>query len=182
VSRASFDKLQERATRATSRPGPLLRGCTTAEIALLTLDMLLAEREIYRCLVRFARAMDQRDWGALDDIVRADATADLGTGELKGRPAIVALMRSFLDDCGPTQHLLGNVLIEVQGDTAQSSCYVSDLHKGTGDRAALTFSTLGEYHDRWQREGGAWRMSHRTKLNRAHIGDISVLGPGPGSR
>ena len=88
-------------------------------------------------------------------------------------------MRSFLDDCGPTQHLLGNVMIEVEGDSARSSCYVSDMHKGTGAKAALTFSTLGEYHDRWQREGGVWRMAHRTKLNRAHIGDIGVLGPGP---
>ena len=145
----------------------------------MSLEMLLAEREIYRALVRVARAMDERDWGALDPIVRADATADLGLGQVKGREAIVGVMRSFLDDCGPTQHLLGNVMIEVDGDSARSSCYVSDMHKGTGDKAALTFSTLGEYHDRWQREGGTWRMTHRTKLNRAHIGDIGVLGPGP---
>jgi len=148
----------------------------------MSLEILLAEREIYRCLVRFARAMDHRDWSALDDIVREDATAELGTGELRGRAAIVALMRSFLDDCGPTQHLLGNVTIEVDGDTACSSCYVSDMHKGTGERAALTFSTLGEYHDRWRREDGAWRMIHRTKLNRAQLGDIRVLGPGPAAR
>lgn len=145
----------------------------------MSLEMLLAEREIYRALVRVARAMDERDWGALDPIVRADATADLGLGQVNGREAIVGVMRSFLDDCGPTQHLLGNVMIEVDGDSARSSCYVSDMHKGTGDKAALTFSTLGEYHDRWQREGGTWRMTHRTKLNRAHIGDIGVLGPGP---
>ena len=145
----------------------------------MTLEMLLAEREIYRALVRFARAMDQRDWSALDAIVRPDATADLGLGLVHGREAIVGVMRSFLDDCGPTQHLLGNVTIDVRGDTAQSSCYVSDMHKGTGDKAALTFATLGEYHDSWQRDGGSWRMTHRTKLNRAHIGDIGVLGPGP---
>jgi hypothetical protein len=145
----------------------------------MSLEMLLAEREIYRALVRFARAMDQRDWSALDAIVRPDATADLGLGPVHGREEIVGVMRSFLDDCGPTQHLLGNVTIDIDGDTAQSSCYVSDMHKGTGAKAGLTFSTLGEYHDRWQREGDAWRMTHRTKLNRAHIGDIGVLGPGP---
>jgi hypothetical protein len=145
----------------------------------MTLEMLLAEREIYRALVRFARAMDHRDWGALDAIVLPDATADLGLGLVHGREAIVHTMRDFLDDCGPTQHLLGNVMIEVDGDSAQSSCYVSDMHKGTREKAALTFSTLGEYHDKWRREDGVWRMTHRTKLNRAHIGDISVLGPGP---
>src|SRR5512139_463195 len=94
----------------------------------MTLETLLAEREIYRALVRFARAMDQRDWGALDALVYPDATADLGVGPVQGRDALVGVMRSFLDDCGPTQHLLGNVLIEIDGDTAASSCYVSDMH------------------------------------------------------
>ncbi|HQR04650.1 MAG: nuclear transport factor 2 family protein [Proteobacteria bacterium] len=148
-------------------------------MAALSLEVLLAEREIYRALVRFARAMDDRDWTALDDIVLADATAEMGTGPLTGRDTIVALMRSFLDDCGPTQHLLGNVLIEVEGDTARSRAYVSDMHKGTGDKAHLTFSTLGDYHDQWRRVEGVWRMSHRTKHNRAHLGDITVLGKGP---
>lgn len=103
-------------------------------------------------------------------------------GMVHGRAEIVAFMRSFLDECGPTQHLLGNVLIDVQGDTAQSSCYVSDMHKGTGDKSAATFATLGEYHDTWERSGGSWRMTHRTKRNRAHIGDIGVLGAGPARR
>lgn len=145
----------------------------------MSIELLLAEREIHRALVRFARAMDERDWSALDGILLPDATADLGTGPLEGRAAIVAQMRSFLDDCGPTQHLLGNLLVDVDADSAQSRVYVSDLHKGLGDAAHLTFSTLGDYHDRWRRVGGIWRIAHRTKRNRAWIGDIRVLGPGP---
>lgn len=148
----------------------------------MTIDSLLAEREIYRCLVRFARAMDQRDWQALDAIILPDATADLGMGLIHGRAEIIAFMRSFLDECGPTQHLLANVMIDVEGDTARSSCYVSDMHKGTTGKSGLTFATLGEYHDDWVRDDGAWRMRHRTKHNRAHIGDITVLGPGPTRR
>ncbi|TXS96090.1 nuclear transport factor 2 family protein [Parahaliea maris] len=145
----------------------------------MTLETLLAERAIYRALVAFARAMDARDWGALTQLTTADITADLGAGKLGGREQLVANMRSFLDDCGPTQHLLGNVLIEVNGETASSRAYVSDLHKGTGEFAELTFSTLGDYHDQWRCEQGEWRMCHRSKLNRAHIGDIRVLGAGP---
>lgn len=145
----------------------------------MSLELLLAEREIHRALVRFARAMDERDWSALDELVLEDATADLGTGPLRGRAAIVALMRSFLDDCGPTQHLLGNLLIDVDADSAHSRVYVSDLHKGQGDKSHLTFSTLGDYHDRWRKVEGTWRIAHRTKLNRASLGDVSVLGSGP---
>lgn len=145
----------------------------------MSLDDLLAEREIYRAMVNFARAMDARDWAALDDITAEDMTAEIGTGPLQGRSAMVANMRSFLDDCGPTQHLLGNVLIEVRGDSASSRAYVSDMHIGMGDNSELTFSTLGDYHDEWKKVGGRWRMVHRTKLNRAHIGSIDVLGSGP---
>lgn len=140
------------------------------------LATLLAERDIQRALYGVARAMDERDWTALDDILTADATADLGMGEVRGRDAIVVFIRSFLDDCGPTQHLLGNLVVDVDGDRARSRCYVSDMHKGMGERAHLTFSTLGEYHDEWQRIDGRWWMVHRTKHNRAHIGDIRVLG------
>lgn len=146
----------------------------------MTLETLLAERAIYRQLVRFARAMDARDWEALNDITTEDITADLGAGDLAGRAALVANMRAFLDDCGPTQHLLGNVLIEVEGERASSRAYVSDMHLGTGEHSGLTFSTLGDYHDRWEYRQGEWRMCHRRKLNRAHIGDLRVLGPGPG--
>lgn len=142
----------------------------------MDLKILLAEREIYRGLVRIARAMDERDWPAFSGVLLPDATADLGTGPIAGREAIVAFVRSFLDPCGPTQHLLGNVWIDTSGEEAHSRCYVSDLHKGLGDKSHLTFSTLGDYHDTWRRIDGRWRMSHRTKHNRATLGDISVLG------
>ncbi|MFE3293214.1 nuclear transport factor 2 family protein [Rhodococcus sp. NPDC059234] len=147
--------------------------------AATTLDDLLAERAIARVLTRIARAMDDRDWSALDDLVLAEATANLGTGELTGRAEIVTTIRAFLDECGPTQHLLGNVLVDVDGDTATSRAYVCDLHVGQGDRADLTFQTLGDYHDEWVRGGGAWRLARRVKHNRGHVGSFAALGPGP---
>ncbi len=138
-------------------------------------ERLLAEREIQRNLVSIARAMDQRDWDALRRLLLTETTADLGSGLISGREAIVDFIRGFLDACGPTQHLLGNVLIDVAGDTASSRSYVSDMHLGRGERARLTFATLGDYHDRWLRVDGGWRLSHRTKLNHATLGDVSIF-------
>jgi len=143
------------------------------------LQELLAERDIARQLARFAQAMDERDWASLDGIVAEDATADFGTGRVRGRAALVRVMRSFLDACGPTQHLLGNLTVQVSGSEARSRCYVSDLHLGAGDKAHLTFRTLGEYHDRWRQRGGCWWLAERIKVNRAHVGSFAVLGPGP---
>lgn len=145
----------------------------------MDLDTLIAEREIAHAIYRFARAMDERDWGALGGVLLEEANADLGMGVVSGRAAIVTFIRSFLDDCGPTQHLIGNLIVEVDGARATSRCYVSDMHKGTGAEAHLTFSTLGEYHDTWTRRDGKWWMAHRRKLNHAHLGSIEVLGPGP---
>ncbi|MCX2982338.1 nuclear transport factor 2 family protein [Halieaceae bacterium IMCC14734] len=146
----------------------------------MDIDTLLAEHEITRQLIRFARAMDTRDWSALDTITVDNIEADLGAGELSGREAMVINMRSFLDACGPTQHLLGNIIVEVDGDTATSEAYVSDMHVGVGERAGESFSTLGDYHDHWRRLDGRWLMTQRRKLNRAVLGNIDVLGSGPG--
>lgn len=145
----------------------------------MTVDDLLEEREIYRTLVAIARAMDQRDWAAIEHLAAEDMNSDLGLGEQAGREAFIACMRSFLDACGPTQHLLGNVLIEIDGDTATSEAYVSDMHVGAGDKSDSTFRTLGDYHDKWRKVDGSWHLVHRTKINHAHVGSFAVLGPGP---
>jgi hypothetical protein len=143
------------------------------------LELLLTERALWRALTGFASAMDRRDWSALEAIIAADATADLGTGEVRGRAQIVDVMRSFLDACGPTQHLLGNFTAEISGATASTRVYVSDRHVGAGDKSALTLSTLGEYHDQWQRRDERWWLVRRVKHNHAVLGSFEVLGPGP---
>jgi hypothetical protein len=146
----------------------------------MDLQTLLDERAITRQLARFARAMDERDWDTVAGILLPDATSDVGTGPLHDTAALIAVMRSFLDACGPTQHLIGNVLIEVDGNTATSRAYVSDLHLGTGEYADLTFSTLGDYQDGWEKHDGAWRMAHRLKVNRATVGSMKVFASTPG--
>ena len=142
----------------------------------MSIDLLLAERAIARALTRIARAMDARDWDGLAAELTDDATAELGTGPLNDPDAIIALIRSYLDACGPTQHLLGNLLVDVEGDTASSRCYVSDLHLGPSGKQDVTFATLGDYHDQWRCIDGRWKLAHRTKLNRAHIGSFAVFG------
>lgn len=142
----------------------------------MSLELLLAEREIARALTRIARAMDARDWPGLLAEMTSDATGELGTGPLASPAEIVALIRRYLDPCGPSQHLLGNLLVDLDGDQASSRCYVSDMHLGAAGKEAVTFFTLGDYHDRWRRVEGVWKLCHRTKLNRGHVGSFEVFG------
>lgn len=132
------------------------------------------ERDIERALIRFARAMDDRDWNGLTEILAEDAIGDLGTGRLEGSAAIIELIRGYLDNCGVTQHLLGNVLVDVDGDRATSRAYVQDLHLSRSD-PGLTFHTLGDYHDRWERRDGRWWLVERNKDNRGTVGSLDVF-------
>jgi len=145
----------------------------------MELETLLAERAIYRQLVRFAQAMDERDWEAFEGLCSEDIVSDFGLGEKTGRDRLVEEMRRYLDVCGATQHLLGNVLIDVDaaGDRAKSRADVADLHLAPGDRDDTTFRTLGVYRDEWRKTAEGWRMCRRVKDNRAIVGSMDVFRP-----
>ncbi|WP_176594586.1 nuclear transport factor 2 family protein [Sphingobium sp. EM0848] len=142
----------------------------------MNIEAMQAHYEIGQELTRFARAMDDRDWPTLEAILTEDATAELGTGTLEGSDAIIATIRRYLDACGTSQHLLGNLIVEAEGDRARSRCYVSDMHLGQGDASEPNFRSLGDYHDVWLRIDGRWRLSARHKHNRALIGSMEVFG------
>lgn len=141
----------------------------------MTGDELIAQKQIETQLVRFARAMDSRDWPVLESILDPAATAEFGTGEVQGAAAIIELIRSYLDVCGPTQHLLGNILITVNGDEARSEAYVSDMHLSRDPHSDLTFRSLGNYSDTWRLRDGSWRLTSRIKDNRALVGSMDVF-------
>ena len=141
------------------------------------LALLRDERAIERALVLFARAMDDRDWAAMAGILSTDAEGDFGTGRMAGSAAIIELIRGFLDKCGPTQHLLGNVIIDIDGDTATSKAYIRDVHLNAAADPSQRFYTLGDYHDTWRRTGdGGWRLCERIKANKAWVGPLEIFG------
>ena len=139
------------------------------------LEAMATRYAIERELIKFARGMDARDWAGLKAILAEDATADYGQGDLHGPEAIIGVIRSYLEACGPTQHLLGNLLVERDGDTAISHCYVCDTHLGLGAHAELNFRTLGDYHDTWKLIDGRWRLAERRKDNKGFVGTMDVF-------
>ncbi|MEM1114359.1 MAG: nuclear transport factor 2 family protein [Pseudomonadota bacterium] len=141
----------------------------------MDLEQLLAEREITRGLIAFARAMDERDYGTMSALVTPDVHADFGVGGIDGRQAVVDFIASFLDNCGTTQHILGNILIEIDGDTATSEAYVSDMHLSSDPASDISFRTLGNYSDTWVKQDGAWLIARRIKDNRAAVGSMDVF-------
>jgi len=141
------------------------------------ISLLFDERAIHHQLYALASAMDNRAWDALDTIIADEAEGDFGEGyEVSGRAGFVAMFRRFLGNCGPTQHLLGNILVSIDGERATSRCYVRDMHQGDGIHSDKFLSTPGEYRDQWARTSHGWRLVHRTKINLMMIGSVEALG------
>ncbi|MCV7343284.1 nuclear transport factor 2 family protein [Mycolicibacterium rhodesiae] len=144
------------------------------------LTLLLDERAIERALILFARAMDERDWAAMERILSEDAEGDFGTGRVTGRSAVIGLVRGYLDHCGVTQHLLGNVVIDVSGDRATSRAYIRDVHLDSTNDPATRMYTLGDYRDAWRRTAdGSWQLIERVKINRGFVGTLEVFDERP---
>lgn len=124
--------------------------------------------------IRCAAAFDRRDWAALDEVFTTDAVA-YGA---EGRDAVVAFVRGFLGGCGPSQHLLGNHHVEVDGDTARSVCKARVFHVGAGERSHLSYECFGNYWDDLVRTDAGWRIRAREFEVTIQLGDPSVLQGG----
>lgn len=140
---------------------------------------LLDERDIMRRLARFARILDAKQWDALGDVFAPDVCFDYGSGrDEHGMAALTQNMRRFLDRCGGTQHLIGSVMVDIQGDQATSRVYVQARHQRVGDVAGPIFDSNGEYIDLWERREEGWRIVRRDAIWAAHTGDPLILHAG----
>lgn len=133
-------------------------------------------RALYEAMTQYARCLDQRDWRGLDDVFAINAVADYDDEAPKrGRESIVRGIRRYLDDCGPTQHLLGNFSAELLEERAITRTYARIYHMAReGSTAHL--ETFGEYLVQWQRQEAGWRAVHWRLNLAANRGDPAVLG------
>ena len=146
-----------------------------------TADLLLqawrTERALHTVLVRYAQLCDTRDWEAISDVFDDAASADYGGWSLPDRAAILRMLQRNLGGCGPTQHLLGNLLVDHQADTLCSRVSVRATHRGASALAEQTYECLGEYHDRWVHTAQGWRIVHREMVIALEFGSRAVLRP-----
>lgn len=143
------------------------------------LQQLWLERAMHTVLCRYARACDERDWSAMAQVFTPDCCADYGRWHCADRVAIVDMVRQHLDGCGPTQHLLGNLLVLPLGETWRSRTSVRAAHRGTAELKALRYDALGEYTDDWVLTCDGWRIAYRRMSMTLEIGDRSVLRSAP---
>lgn len=127
--------------------------------------------------IRYAQACDRKDWALFDQVFTVDAIGWYGGRPVEGRAAIVAMIKIGLGATGATQHLLGNPVVDVAGDTATASCAVRAFHQGAGSKEHLTYEVFGEYEDELVRTDEGWRITRRRMAVTARVGAREVLGP-----
>lgn len=134
---------------------------------------LLDHHAIERVLKRYARALDEKNYDALDACFTADAHIDYTcAGGLKGAyPEIKAWLAKVLDPLPEMQHFTTNVELTFDGDTAQGTSYtlnVNGMHDATGELRHMIVGA--QYIDRFQRTPDGWRISYRREARLCSFG------------
>lgn len=142
------------------------------------LSELVMKEDIRDLLIGYARALDYRHWQWLESTFTQDVFASYGDTEIvRGRANLIAMIRRYLDGCGPTQHLLGNFTINILDGVATSRCYVRGMHAGLGENAHAIYDFWGEYRDRLVLTHAGWRITERIEHIFHFTGDSCVFAP-----
>jgi len=116
-------------------------------------------------MFRYARATDWLGTGDHRQVFTADCIfASPHSGDVEGVDAVVEWMNRVLAQFEATQHLIANISITFTGSTtATAVSYVRAWHRAR-DRARPDVVLWGEYHDRWAKVEGRWRIAERRVL------------------
>lgn len=110
---------------------------------------------------RMARGIDRCDAELLRACFHEGATDDHGI--VKGTAEeFIAQVIPMLGGMKSTQHLIGQVLVEVAGDDARAEAYFIAQHTlATADGGEEEMFAAGRYLDSLARRDGAWKVTHR---------------------
>lgn len=115
---------------------------------------------IQRTLFRYARGIDRCDAEILAGVWWPGCRVDYGSGEEDAHD----WSRSVVEALGGmlrTQHMLGNMLIEIDGSSAVAETYCHAYHEVAGEGGPFEMDVGGRYLDRFEKRDGAWRIAHR---------------------
>ncbi len=119
--------------------------------------------QIREVLIRYATAIDQKDWALFKTCWSQDALADYGQlGQFADVEALTEVFRAAHDGMGPTYHRMSNSVIDVDGDQATVRCYFHAVLMLIPGDATNWIDTVGHYDDVFVRTAEGWRIGSRT--------------------
>ena len=129
-------------------------------------DSVVDRNAIVTGLRRYAYAVDDRDFDAVRSLFTRDALLDYTAsgGPAGPRDEVVDWLADGLAQVGPTQHLVTNELVDLDGSDATSRCYLLNPLLSPDDPAANVLLLGGEYRDTWHRGHRGWRIVERVHV------------------
>lgn len=113
----------------------------------------LAREEIRDVMRRYCRGVDRRDRRLLEAVFAADSPY--------GRE-LADQLEALPSTDRPGQHFLGNLLVEVDGESGRCESYFVSWAEVEEDGTRYTRTRAGRYLSRLERRDGAWRLVEHT--------------------
>lgn len=133
-------------------------------------------REVEYLLYEYARRVDAGDFrgvGALFEQATFRTETPDGIAVLEGAVEVTegmqAMVRVQHDETPGTRHLVTNVTVSVDGDTASASSSFTVMQAVDGELRPVV---VGRYEDRFERGPAAWRFTDRL-VRTDLVGDVS---------
>jgi hypothetical protein len=130
----------------------------------LSIQDLSDRIEIDDLLIRYTRAIDDKDWALLDTVFVPDADIDYTTsGGIAGKyPEVRAWLDKALAAFPITIHAITNSTIELDGDRAKGRTLVNNPMVIPGEGGQQThFTVWAWYIDELVRTAEGWRIAKR---------------------
>ena len=141
-----------------------------------SIEELASRLEIRDVLTRYTVALDTRDLEMFRTVFYEESRFDYGAyGSGTGVEWFLEWVAAGMDICKATYHLLGQSLIDLDGDTATGRTYLVAQHVGKGDYDGALFMIAGWHLDRFARTPDGWRVSERRFEGSWTQGDSRVL-------
>ncbi|MEH0420778.1 nuclear transport factor 2 family protein [Streptomyces sp. B21-083] len=136
---------------------------------------LLDKAAIAKLIHTVARAMDARDWDQLTTCFVPEAVGDFPNAVVDSRDAIVAGMKGLLEPLNATQHLVANINVSVEGDTATAHATFMAQHVRAAADGNGHYIMGGDYDDNFRRTDDGWKFTRRQIRGIWSDGDPSVM-------
>jgi len=130
----------------------------------LSLQQISDRIEINDLLIRYTKAIDDKNWDLLDSVYTPDADIDYTTsGGIAGKyPEIRDWLAKALAIFPATVHFIGNSEIELDGDHAKGRTFVLNPMAVPKEDGKIDMFTVGAYYiDDLVRTSEGWRIAKR---------------------
>jgi len=122
---------------------------------------LLDKQAVHEVMLRYLRGVDRLDPDLIQSAYHPDAEDDHGGKFFSGAGIGEAIVPLVAELFASTVHLLGNHLVDLQGDVAYSESYVLGYYTAVDEQGDYILVRALRYVDELVKTAGEWKIKRR---------------------